>query len=291
LLVSLEMQSVVPLEILIADGSDNGETHAVVQEWHGKGAPLRYLRVSPPNAVRQRIAAIAQSTGTYLLLLDDDVALAPDCVEQMLAGMRSEPDVVAVVADFSNQEWSEPTRAWRWYMKYVLGLRDREWEGKVVGPLLRFCFPRDPKSPGRMEWIGAGTTLILRDAYDRSGGFSDFFLHRCTMNEDVDLGLKLNRVGKIVFWPAARLAHFHAPSGRVSPDVAAEDDLFNRYFVLTRTAGVSRPRALVLVTQFLLIESLSNLAGAVVRLRLNNSGSLLRGRLRGYVRLLRAARV
>ena len=40
-----------------------------------------------------------------------------------------------------------------------------------------------------MEWLGSGNSLIRRDAHDRAGGFSNFFLHRTTVNEDVDLGI------------------------------------------------------------------------------------------------------
>ena len=67
--------------------------------------------------------------------------------------------------------------------------------------------------------------MIRRTAYDKVGGFSNFFLHRCTMNEDVDLGLRLTRVGRIVFCPSARMGHFQTPGGRLSPMNVAEDEL------------------------------------------------------------------
>ena len=285
LLKSIAAQTAPVADIVVADGSGDRETAAVVDRWKAAGLPVRHLEVQPPNAVRQRVEAIRVTEAKYLLLLDDDVELDLECLRELLSGMASEPGVVAVVADFSNQAWSAPTRAWRIYMRYVLGLRDREWEGRVVGPLLRFCHPGS-KAARPMEWIGAGTTLVRREAYDKAGGFSDFFLHRCTMNEDVDLGLKLGRVGKILFWPRARLAHHHAPSGRVSAVVAAEDDLFNRYFVLHRTVGLSRGRALWLVLQYLLIETISNVAGSVRRLGGGNAVALLAGRTSGFFKLL-----
>src|SRR3712207_7545971 len=43
--------------------------------------------------------------------------------------------------------------------------------------------------------------------------------------------------------PDARMAHHHAPGGRVTKFLAAEDDLFNRYFILRRTLGVHFLRA------------------------------------------------
>ena len=284
LLRSLAAQTARVSEVIVADGSDTQETARVVQEWQGRGLPVRRIAVVPPNAVGQRVAAIAQSRAEYILLLDDDVELDPECVRELQKGISSAGDVVAAVATLSNQIWSLPTRAWRLYMQRA-GVAGDDWQGRVVGPLLRFGFKADVAGPRDMQWLPAGMTLVRRSAYDASGGFSDFFLHRCTMNEDVDLGLKLCRVGRIVFWPAARVAHFHAPSGRVSPQLAAEDDLFNRYFVLHRTMGLPRRRALWLVIQFFFIETASNLGGAGLKMRSNNAGALLAGRVRGLWRL------
>lgn len=286
LLESLAAQTVVPGEVLVADASDAEETLRVVSNpaWLKSGLVIRHLRVSPPNAVRQRVAAISASRGETLLLLDDDVELEAGCVEELLRGMAFAPEVVAVVADFSNQRWSGPTRAWRLYMRIVLGLADGEWEGRVVGPLLRYGFTQPRELPAKMEWVGAGTTLVKRSAYDRCGGFSDFFLHRCTMNEDVDLGIKLRRQGAILFWPAARLAHYHAAGGRVSIAEAAEDDIYNRYCVLSQTMGLARWRALGLVAQFVLVESLSSALGAIARGGSSGFGHRLAGRVRGFLR-------
>jgi GT2 family glycosyltransferase len=293
LLESLAAQTAIPGEILVADASTTEETEQIVSDpgWLKSGAVIRYLRVAPPNAVRQRVAAINESRGDYLLLLDDDVELESRCLEEMLRGMESAPDVAAVVADFSNERWSGPTRAWRLYMRLVLGLRDGEWEGRVVGPLLRFGFPEPRENPAAMEWLGAGTTLVRRSAYENCGGFSDFFLCRSTINEDVDLGIKLRRHGKIVFWPAARLAHHHAAGGRVSIAEAAEDDIYNRYCVLSQTVGLPRWRALGLVAQFLLIESLSSLLGTLSRGRSGGFGQRLAGRVRGFLRAAALGRV
>ena len=283
---SLQAQTSALEEVLVADASSDKQTEAVIERWKARGLPARRLEVQPPNAVRQRVAAIAQCSSRYLLLLDDDVELDSRCVEEMLRGIRSEPGVVAVMGDLSNEPWSAPTRAWRWYMRYGLGMREGEWDGRVVGPLLRFCFPGPAKRPGTLEWIGAGISLIEREAYRKSGGFSDFFLHRCTMNEDVDLGLKLRRVGKILFWPDAKLAHYHVASGRVTVGVAAEDDLFNRFLVLHRTAGLTRRRAIWLVSHYLLIETASNFLGMLRRRRSADFFARTCGRLRGFRRIL-----
>src|ERR1043165_1925571 len=86
LLRSLGEQTISVTEIIVADGSSNHETEVIIKDaqWQRAGLVVRYLRVQPPNAVRQREAAIRESVGELLLLLDDDVVLEPDCIEQMV---------------------------------------------------------------------------------------------------------------------------------------------------------------------------------------------------------------
>jgi GT2 family glycosyltransferase len=288
LLESLAAQTRKVDEVIVADGSNNDETCKVVDDcrWRVLELGVRRVVVHPPNAVRQRQAAIAAASGEFMLLLDDDVVLEADCVEQMIRLLLRDPGIVGVFADFNNQSWPLPTHVWRVYLRYVLRMNEGSWQGRVVGPLLRFGYNPTPKEPMPMEWLGTCNTMIRRAAYDEAGGFSNFFLHRCTMNEDVDLGLKLSKLGQILFCPAARMAHFHAPGGRVSPMNMAEDDLYNRYLVIRCTQGRSALTAFGLVLLYFTIETASNLGGCVRRLRGNGFGSRLVGRLRALGRIL-----
>jgi len=287
LLTSLAAQTRTVDEIVIADGGCDPDTATVAGDpvWRERGLAIRLLAVSPPNAVRQRRAAVAASHSELLLLLDDDVELEEDCVAELARALDARSDGVGVMADFSNEDWPAPTRVWRFVLRHALGLREDEWQGRVIGPLLRFGFSPTPAEVTSVEWIGAGNSLISRSAYEAGGGFSDFFLHRCTMNEDVDLSLKLRRHGALYFAPRARLAHFHAPSGRVTAEIAAEDDVFNRYMILRRTLGRSRADALSHISAYAVLESL----GAARRL-FGASGprtrEILRGRLKGLARAL-----
>jgi GT2 family glycosyltransferase len=291
LLESLMTQQPRPIEAIVADGSDNRDVAAVVGEarWAAGGLTVTHLRVTPPNAVRQRQAAITASRGSLLLLLDDDVVLEADCLAAMLHAI-AQPGVIAVTADFSNQQWSGPTVLWRWVLRSVYGCGEGEWQGRVIGPLLRFGYRPSPTGTVPMEWLGAGNSLIRRDAYEAAGGFSDFFLHRSTINEDVDLGLKLRRVGLIVMSPKARMAHLHAPHGRVSASVAAEDDLYNRYLILRRTLGKSAIRAFALVCFYFTIETAGNVGGSVFRAGGGGFFDRLGGRLSALARILRPDR-
>jgi GT2 family glycosyltransferase len=281
LLESLATQTYRIDEVIVADGSSDGQTAAVIVDprWAQAGLAVRRISVSPPHAVRQREAAIAIASGDLLLLLDDDVQLERECVAMMLQALDTDQAAVAVMADFNNQSWPMPTQVWRLYLRFAHGLGDGEWQGRVIGPLLRYGFHPPPMETKRCEWLGSGNSLISREAFERSGGFSDFFRRRSTVNEDVDLSLRLARQGHILFCPRARLGHFQDPRGRVSPQEAAEDDLVNRFHALHQSAGRSRSAALYLVAIFTLIESASNLGGALRRGRWGLTGQLLRGRV------------
>ena len=287
LLDSLAAQTNPPDEIIVADASVDDFTEQVVFDFAFQSALIvNRVAVHPPNAVRQRTAAINVARGELLLFLDDDVVLEPDCVEQMLSLLEQNENVVAVTADFNNQTWPEPTRIWQLYLRHVLKLKQNAWQGRVVGPLLRFGYNPLPSEPCSIEWLGSGNSLVRRSTFINAGGFSDFFLHRCTINEDVDLGLKLRRLGTIMFCPAARMAHHHAPSGRVTMLMAAEDDLFNRFFILRRTMGLSLLRSFGLVLLYFTVETTSQFLGCVRRLNFRGFVAPLTGRLRAFGRLL-----
>lgn len=288
LLDSLARQTRIPNEVVIADGSSGDAIRALAadERWRAAGLRVRHLRVTPPNAVGQRQAAIAATTASQLLLADDDVEFAAGSVEAMLSALESAPDVVAVNARFSNYTFPRPTRPWLAYLALVHGITKGEWQGRVIGPLLRFGYHDVPDGPAPMQWIIGGAALVRRDAFDRAGGFSSFFLHRATTNEDVDLGLKLSRIGRILLAPEALVAHYHDPVGRLSPAVTAEDDLYNRFLILRRTQGLGFLRAFALVLTFTIVETVGNLLGMAVRRE--GSGLIARtgGRLRALARIL-----
>ncbi len=289
LLRSLASQGCADLEVIVADaGADEGVAGVIREpEWAAAGLAVVHERVEKPNAVRQRNAAIGRSRAEYLLFLDDDVVLEPDCVERLRARLERHRDVVAVMATFSNHPWPRPTRLWAWYLTRVLGLGEGEWQGRVLGPLLRFGYDPLPEEASPVQWIGAGNSMVRREAFLAAGGFSDFFLHRCTTNEDVDLGLKLSRLGPMLLVPDCRMAHHHAPSGRVAPEVAAEDDAYNRFMILTRTLGHPWWRAARLMLLYGLFESASDVAAIARGRGLRLSAARVWGRAVGLARALR----
>ena len=178
LLGSLAVQTSHVHEVVIADGSEREDTAPLVANprWARCGLDVKRITVHPPDAVRQREAAISASRGALLLMLDDDVELGTICIEEMLKALNENPGAVAVMADFSNQPWPMPTRVWRLYLRLVHRLKDGEWQGRVIGPLLRFAYNPLPSGVAPMEWLGTSNSLLWRSAFEGAGGFSGFFL-------------------------------------------------------------------------------------------------------------------
>ncbi len=288
LLMSLSQQTRMPDEVIIADGSGSSELKSLLSgefQFLTK-ISIKKIDVFPPNAVKQRQAAVDLSCGEYLLFLDDDVELEPDCIQKMIESIESERDIVGVTADFNNQAWPQPTRIWRFLLRYIYRLREGEWQGRVIGPLLRFGYSPIPSTLVQIEWLGSGNSLVRRSAYQAVGGFSDFFLHRCTMNEDIDLSIKLRQTGKLMFCPFARMAHWHAPEGRVSIDIAAEDDVYNRYQVIRYTQKKTYLAATRAVFLYFTVESLSGFLRGLLSLDFRAFALRFLGRVRALKKIV-----
>lgn len=269
LLRSLAAQTHRVDEVVVADGGSDDATAKLLEDsrWKNLGLVIKRILVRPANAVRQREAAIEASRGELLLMLDDDVELEPQCVEQLVAGLAARADVVAATATLGNQPWPRPIRAWRAYMRLFYGIRGESWQGRVIGPLLRYGYVDELTFPTPMDWLGAGSSLIPRHQFVAAGGFSDFFFDRATINEDVDLSIKLRKNGIIIFCPQARLYHHHAPGGRLTAYESARDDIYNRYQILRQTMGKSRAVSASLVATYWTIENGSAFLGGLMRLR------------------------
>lgn len=276
LLESISTQTLPVAEVIVADASGSLETRAVLDQWraHLPGVRIQHVPVAPPNAVRQREAAISRARGTFLFMLDDDVWLTPTCLEKLCAALSGSPGTVAATAMIRNCPWPEPTRLWRLYLRYVVGVRGYSWQGRVLGPLLRFGYSPPPPNSREMEWLATGTSLVRRSSFVAVGGFSHFFLHRSTTHEDVDLGIKLARLGRILLVHDAFLDHNHDPIGRVSVREAAADDVFNRFMVMRCTQGRSLGEAWRLIILYVLLTAASEAA------RLARTGSLRTAALR-----------
>jgi glycosyltransferase involved in cell wall biosynthesis len=92
---SVEKQVYPVWECLVVDDGSTDESVAIVKEFQQKDARFRYIRRSlePKGASSSRNEGISQSRGEFLMFLDADDILSPDCLDQRLQFLEQHPSL------------------------------------------------------------------------------------------------------------------------------------------------------------------------------------------------------
>ncbi|MEM9666499.1 MAG: glycosyltransferase family 2 protein, partial [Bacteroidota bacterium] len=88
------------LEVLVMDDGSADDTPNVVARYQEQDARIRYVR-HPENLglVRNWKAGIAAATGSFFCILGDDDSLEPTFVEELLAPLQADPNLVLSFCD------------------------------------------------------------------------------------------------------------------------------------------------------------------------------------------------
>ncbi|QSW87503.1 glycosyltransferase family 2 protein [Flavobacterium endoglycinae] len=235
LLKSVQDQTLYPHEILIIDGSTNNDTELVLQE--NSFENLHYFRVDDKDRglTRQRNFGISKvnSQSDIVCFLDDDVILEPDYFKNLLHTYEVFPEALGVGGyinnevkwekignnyiplnkDFCHDGWKR-TDGSRFVLRKKLnldsncppGFSPTFSHGRSIGFL-----PPSNKTY-QVEQLMGGVSSFKKSVFDTLS-FSTYF-EGYGLYEDADFTLRVAKKGKLYVNTAARLAHFHAPSGR-----------------------------------------------------------------------------
>jgi len=92
-LQSLASQTTPPSEVLVSVTLDDIESRKTALAWEDK-LPIQLVEPIGRGVIGAMNSCLDISQGTYVLLVDDDVELPPTWVEQMLAHLFSDPNIV-----------------------------------------------------------------------------------------------------------------------------------------------------------------------------------------------------
>lgn len=235
LLQSVQIQRFYPDEILIIDGSLNNETKIVLEE--NQFENLKYFLVDDANRglTKQRNFGIKNVDGNsdIVCFLDDDTILEPNYFEKLLETYSIFPETLGVGGYIYNEvKWEKTSENYipkinEFYFdgwkridgsRFVLrkklnldsdcppGFSPNFSHGRSVG----FLPPSDKIY--KVEQLMGGVSSFRKLVFDKLV-FSTYF-EGYGLYEDADFTIRVSKIGDLYLNTAAKLAHFHASSGR-----------------------------------------------------------------------------
>lgn len=159
--------------------------------------------------------ALEVANGDFLLLLNPDALVEPECLQRSLAYMEDNPCVGMGGGRLVDGEgrWQPSARQFPSLMNELLvltGLAARYPKSRFFGR-----FDRTWDNSGKVasvDWVPGAYTLIRRKALDQTGGFDErFFLYY----EEVDLCRRFHQGGwQIQYWPDVLVRHTGGESSK-----------------------------------------------------------------------------
>lgn len=162
----------------------------------GKAGQIHWIKHSPPNLNGARNRAIAETTCDVLILIDDDVELAPSFVEKHVRNFRN-PKVVAVCGRVLQAKGNIPQDRQQPWLKQFHCNRYNGWGTERVEGIAGF-------------WGGNHSLLV--NVVREFGGFDENIVGY--LYDESDLAIRFWKAKKlIVYDPEAELLHFADPMG------------------------------------------------------------------------------
>lgn len=235
LLQSVEKQSKYPFEILVIDGSENLETSIMLKV--NNFEKLNYFHVDPQfrGLTKQRNFGINQVSkdSEIVAFLDDDVVLEQDYFERLADTFTIYPDALGVggyiinesKCEFVGNNYIPKTNefyydGWkrlegsRFIARKILGLDSDCSPGFLPefshGRSVSFLPPSGKVY--KVEQLMGGVSSFRKTVFDQVR-FSNYF-EGYGLYEDADFTLRVSKIGQLYLNTAAKLSHYHDPSGR-----------------------------------------------------------------------------
>lgn len=288
-LASLATQSLTPHAVVIVDSSDATETQDLVAALAAE-YPLHlvYIHTDAASAAGQRNLGAEQVDEDLVFFLDDDVVLEPAFIAEIVKLFEDDPEgqIGGVSGTIVNTVFVEPRGINRLLLGACVGQFRETYAGKVLGPAVNFLPADAPGSIQRVDWLPS-TACAYRTAVFRSHRFGDTF-EGYSFAEDLHLSSRVAQTHRLMNTSRARL--FHDELGASShKDWAAigESMVVNRHMIMTTVLGKTRFRDHCrLVFYEVVYCNLAFLAAGMSYKRFQIAAQMLRGKLRGFVKIL-----
>ena len=236
-LAGMLRQDFVPAEIIVIDASADpiplaalaavASSSDLAPRLHCEAARVR-------GAAAQRNQGSAIASQPFLLYLDNDIDLAPNCLASLWETMSKNPRVGGCGAMSTNQHYHPPGRFMRSLYRLLGCPAEESLSGRMCGPALNFLPAED--GPTKVEWLNLCCTLYRREALP-DPPFLAFFSGYSLM-EDAALAWQVGQRWQLVVPAGARAFHDSRVADYKDRVFRRERmEYVNRWFVLTRVMG------------------------------------------------------
>ncbi|MEH2266893.1 MAG: CHAT domain-containing protein [Nostoc sp.] len=170
-IASVLAQTWQDFELLIWDDGSTDTSVAIANNYAQQDGRVRIVQAHHQGVAAACKAAIAQTSGTYIGIVDSDDILAPTALAQTATVLNRYPETGFVYTDYLNIDQ----------------------EGKVLGYGHRCDIPYSPEGL-LVNFMTFHFRLMRRSVYDRIGGVNTFFAGSAY---DYDLCLRLSEVTQV----------------------------------------------------------------------------------------------
>lgn len=226
---SLLAQSVLPAELCVVDSTPEAPARAGIEAMCAvAGLRLDYHHPAPRGLTVQRNVGIDRTSGDPVFFIDDDVALEPDCHEQILAEYeRWGPELGGVRA--TPVRPARPASLTRLYRKlFGIGGWWPESSGKVRAGFYAEGIS-DSAGVRKVEYFNGWFMSYKREVFAHER--FDEALAGYGYKEDIDFSYRVSRRYVLLQTPKARCDHLKSPSARLNSHNLQRMNMANQFYL------------------------------------------------------------
>ena len=108
---SLLSERILPVELIVVDGSAQSHTRELLASWGARVAPkciVKWHAALRLGAAIQRNQGVVAATQPFVWFFDDDIVFEPQCVHRLWAALQSDANLGGVNAMIINQCYQPP---------------------------------------------------------------------------------------------------------------------------------------------------------------------------------------
>lgn len=222
--------------IVVDNGSTDGTDQSIRERF-----PCVAVIANPRNLgfAKAMNQAIREAGGRYVLLLNNDTAVRPHALGNMMDFMDRNPDIGALgcrlrLAGGEIQHSAHSDRTW-WDFLFRSLFLDRVFpHSRILGRVNMTWMDYESVRVKDVDWMAAAALMVRAEAIERSGLLDERIF---AFSEDWEWCIRLKRNGwRVVYFSGAEIVHLHGMSSH-SPE-STKDARIREWSILTMAASL-----------------------------------------------------